>query len=107
MKTTTPAPRLMSDEQIREAHRKYMASPFGLRPVAKDYGISHVQLAASFVRLQLPVKGNRATDPAVVEEIRARRDESGEKWADIAKAMRMSLRQVQQVYADAKKKEQS
>lgn len=102
---TPPAPvRQLTDEQIREAHGRYMASPLGLRAVAKDYGISHVQLAAGFVRLQLPVKGNRTTDPTVVEEILARR-ESGEKWAVIANAVNLSLRQVQQVYTNAKQKE--
>jgi hypothetical protein len=103
---TPPAPvRLLTDEQIREAHHRYMASPIGLRAVARDYGISHVQLAAGFVRLQLPAKGNRTTDPTVVEEILARRDESGEKWAAIADAVNLSLRQVQQVYTNAKQKE--
>lgn len=95
-----PAPpaRRLTDEQIREAHEKYMTTSRGLRPVAKEYGISHVQLAAGFVRLGLQRRGNRCTDPEVIERVISMRG-SGEKWTTIAESVNLSLRQVQNVYS--------
>jgi hypothetical protein len=90
-------PRLLSDEEIRQAHRVYMDGRRGLRSVAAQYGISHVQLAASFHRLRLEVKGNRSTDPDVIADVIALR-ESNHTWSDIAGRVGLSLRQVQHIY---------
>jgi hypothetical protein len=94
-----PSPRLLTDEQIREAHRKYMSGR-GLRSVAEDYRISHVQLAAGFHRLGLEVRGNRTTDPLVAAEIQALRV-AGKTWGEIARIVGMSLRQVQYIHRNA------
>lgn len=96
------APRLLSDEQIREAHRKYMRTQRGLRAVAADYGISHVQLAAGFIRLNLARRGNRTTDPEVIDRVVSLR-ESNMKWTEIATVVNLSLRQVQNLYAKEKR----
>lgn len=93
--------RLLEDEEIRAAHREYMGTDRGLRRVAAGYGISHVQLAAGFVRLGLPRKGNRTTDPGVIERVVSARD-SGAKWTKIAKDVNLSLRQVQNIYSKQK-----
>lgn len=95
-------PKLLADEEIRAAHRKYTDSQRGLRSVAGEYGISHVQLAAGFHRLGLAVKGNRATDPEVIAEVLELRDRQGATWASIAAHTNLSHRQVQNIYAKHK-----
>lgn len=102
MNGTRTAPRLLSDEQIREAHRTYMNTDRGLRSIGAQYGISHVQLAASFVRLRLAVKGNRETDPEIIDRVKFLRD-SGMKWTDIAMDVSLSLRQVHNIYVKEKR----
>lgn len=90
--------RLLTDEQIREAHGKYARTSRGLRSVAREYGISHVQLAAGFVRLGLARRGNRTTDPEVIDRV-IRMRTAGVKWTSIAESVNLSLRQTQNIYA--------
>lgn len=94
----SPAPRLLTEEQVREAYRAYSTTSRGLRSVAKDYGISHVQLAASFVRHGLQPKGNRTTDPDVIDRVIALRT-GGAKWTTVAESVNLSLRQAQNIYS--------
>lgn len=90
--------RKLSDDEVRQAYDSYRRSRRGLRAVAKDYGISHVQLSVNFARLGLERRGNRTTDPRVVDRVIALR-ELGWKWTDIAADVRLSLRQTQNIYA--------